>query len=122
MTRSRPLNHWAPCCGARPTTHKYSSSSSVSAFFETSTRYAMLAAQPIEHLPCGLRATSFHIGQPALNPLDRLDAVEQSLVGLRVLHDELRFPVDGQDQGMAGLPKTIEQLDRVAFEVAERPN
>jgi len=82
----------------------------------------MLAAQPIEHLPCGLRATSFHIGQPALNSLDRLDAVEQSLVGLRVLHDELRFPVDGQDQGMASLPKTIEQLDRVAFEVAERPN
>ena len=29
------MNHLAPCCGARPTTHRYSSSSSVSAFFES---------------------------------------------------------------------------------------
>ena len=30
--RSRPLNHAAPCWGARSTTYKYSSSSSASAF------------------------------------------------------------------------------------------
>jgi len=80
----------------------------------------MLAAQPIEHLPSGLRATGFDVGQAALNTLDGLNSIQQRLVGLRVLHHQLRLPVDGQDQGMTRLPKTIEQLDRVALEVTER--
>lgn len=54
--------------------------SSASAFLARSTRYGMPAAQPIEHLPRGLRATGLHVGQPALNPLDGLHAVEERLV------------------------------------------
>jgi len=82
----------------------------------------MLAAEPIEHLPRRLRAASFYIGQPTLNPLDSLNAVDQRLVGLRVLHDKLRLPIDGQNKGMTRLPKTIEQLDGVPLEVTERSN
>ena len=87
-----------------------------------STRYAMLAAQPVEHVPRALGATGLHIGQPALNPLDSVHAVEKRLVRLCILHHEFRLPVDGQDQGMTRLPKTIEELHRVPLKVAERPN
>jgi hypothetical protein len=41
----------------------------------------MLAAEPSEHLPRWFRATCLHVGQSALNPFDRFDAVEQGLVG-----------------------------------------
>jgi hypothetical protein len=82
----------------------------------------MLPAQPIERLARGLRATSLNIGQPALNPLDGLHSVKQRLVGLGILHDKLRLPVDGQDEGMTRLPKTIEQFDGVPLEVTERSN
>ena len=57
-------------------THRYSSSSSASALLAMSTRYAMLAAQPIERLPRGLRASGLHIGQTALNAFDRYSAGE----------------------------------------------
>ena len=55
--------------------------------------------------------------QPGTQP-----QIQQSLVGSRVLNDDFGLPVDGQDQGMAGLAQTIEQLDRVALEVARRSN
>jgi hypothetical protein len=42
IARSRPLNQAAPWVGALSMTQRYSSSSSASAFFVTSTRYAML--------------------------------------------------------------------------------
>src|SRR5690242_9875752 len=80
----------------------------------------MLAAEPGEHLPRWFRATCLYVGQSALNPFDRLDAVEQGLVSLRVLHHQLRLAVDRQNEGMAGLPKAIQEIDRVALEVAER--
>jgi hypothetical protein len=82
----------------------------------------MLPAQPIERLARGFRATGLYIGQPALNPLDGLHSVEQRLVGFGILHDKLRLPIDGQDEGMTSLPKTIEQLDGVPLEVTERSN
>jgi len=82
----------------------------------------MLATQPIEHLPRGLGATGFDVGQAALNALDGLDSIQQRLVGLRILYDQFRLPVDGQNQGMTCLSETIQQIDRVALEVTERPN
>jgi hypothetical protein len=97
-------------------------SSSASAFLVISTRYAMLTPQSIEHLPRWLRAADFHIRQPALNPFDGLDAVEQRLVSRRVLHHQLRFSIYGQDERMSGLAKAIEQLDGVALEITERAN
>jgi hypothetical protein len=82
----------------------------------------MLATQPIEHLPRGLGTTGFDIGQAALNALDGLDSIHERLVGLRILYDQFRLPVDGQHQGMTCLSETIQQIDRVALEVTERPN
>jgi CrcB protein len=69
--------------------------------------WLMVAAQPIERLPRRLGAASLHVGQPPLNSLDRLHAIEERLVGLRILDHELRLPVDSQDQGVAGLPKAV---------------
>ena len=40
----------------------------------------MLAAQPIEHLPCRLGAPGLHVRKSVLNPFDGFDAVEQRLV------------------------------------------
>src|SRR3989442_145368 len=93
---SRPLNHLAPCCGARSTTHRYSSSRSASARRAISTRYAMLAAQPSKYLPCRLGAAGLHVRQTPLNPFDGFDAVEERLVGLSILHDHFGLAVDGQ--------------------------
>src|SRR5262245_39167033 len=93
--RSRPLNHRAPCCGARSTTHWYSSSRSASARRAISTRYAMLAAQTLEHLPRRFGAAGLHVRQAVLDTFDRLDAIEKRLVGRCILHDQLGLAVDG---------------------------
>src|SRR5262245_21529444 len=115
--RSRPLNHRAPCCGARSTTHRYSSSRSASARRATSTRYAMLAAQAIEHLPRGFGAPGLHVRQAFLNPFDGFDAIEQRLVGRRILNNQLGLAVDRQDQRVPGLSKAAEQIDGIALEL-----
>jgi hypothetical protein len=119
--RSRPLNHRAPCCGARPTTHRYSSSRSTSAQRAISTRYAMLAAQPREDLPRRFGAASFHVRQSLLNPFDSFDPIEQRLVGRRILDHEFSLAVDGQDKRMSGLSEAIEQIGGIALEFAKRP-
>src|SRR5262245_39638727 len=101
-------------------TQRYSSSSSPSAFFAISTRYAMLPAQPVKHLPRRLRAAGLYIRQSPLYAFDRLDAIKQGLVGLGILHDQLRLAIDRQHKGVPGLPQAVQQIDRVALEVAER--
>src|SRR5262249_26594309 len=60
------------------------------------------------------------IRQSSLYAFDRLYTVEQSLVRLGVLHDQLRLAVDGQHQGVSRLPEAVQQVNRVALEVAER--
>ena len=82
--------------------HRYSSSSWSSALFAISTRYAMLATQPVEHRPSRLRAAGTHVGQPSLEALDGLHAIEQVLIGLGVLDHNLGSSVDRQDQRIAG--------------------
>ena len=79
----------------------------------------MLTPQSIEHLPRRLRAAGFHIRQPALNPLDGFDAVEERLVGRRVLHHQLGSSVHRQDERMSGLAKAIEQFDGITVEITE---
>jgi hypothetical protein len=79
----------------------------------------MLPAQPGEHLPRRFRAARLHIREPPLNPFDRLDAVEQGLVGRRILDHELGLAVDGQDKGVSGLSEAIEQVEGIAFELTE---
>ena len=49
-------------------------------------------------------------------------SVEQRLIGLGVLHDQLRLAIDRQNKGMPGLSKAVQEIDRVALEVTERPN
>src|SRR3972149_12019457 len=120
IARSRPLNHLAPCRGARATPHRHSSSRSASAFLAISTRYGMLPAEPGEHLLCRFRAAGLHIRQSPLNAFDRFDAVEQRLIGLGVLHDTLRLAIDRQNEGMPGLSEAVQEVDRVALEVTER--
>jgi len=68
----------------------------------SSTRYAMFASKPVEHLPRRLRASSLHISQASLDALNGLYAFQKLLVGFRILDDDLRFPVDRQDQRVAG--------------------
>jgi hypothetical protein len=68
----------------------------------------MLAPQASEGLPRRSGAAGLHVGQPSLDPFDGFNAIQQRLIGFRVLDDELRFPVDGQDQGMSRLPQAIE--------------
>src|SRR5882672_4726519 len=68
----------------------------------SSTRYAMLAPLPVEHLPRWLRAPSLHISQASLDALNGLHALQKFLVGLRILDDDLGFPIDRQDQRVAG--------------------
>jgi len=114
------LNHKEPWFGARSMTHRYSSSSWASAIFAISTRYAMLAPQPVEHPPRWLGTAGLYIGQPSLKALDGFDATQKLLVGFRVLHDELCPSVDREDQRIAGLPETVEQIYCVSLEVAER--
>ena len=58
----------------------------------TSTRYAMFASKPVEHLPRWLRASSLHISQASLDALNGLYALQKLLVGCRVLDDDLGFP------------------------------
>src|SRR5262249_61365006 len=99
--RSRPLNQRAPCCGARPTTHQYSSSRSASARRAISTRYAMLAAQLVEHLPRRLGAAGLHVRKAVLNPFDRFDPVEPRLVGPGILDPPLDILLDVLDQARA---------------------
>src|SRR5262245_43618913 len=120
--RSRPLNHFAPAAAPdrRPT--GTSSSRSAAARRAISTRYAMLAAEPREHLPRRLGAARLHVRQTMLNPFDRLDAVEERLVGLGILHDQLGLAVDGQDKRVSGLPEPIQQVDGIALELTERTN
>src|SRR5205814_7579195 len=93
---SRPLNHFAPWLGARSTTQRYSSSRSASAFLVNSTRYAMFAPEPVEHLPRGLRTSSLHVSEPSLNALDGFDAFEQLLVGFSILDDDFGLAVNRQ--------------------------
>jgi hypothetical protein len=57
-----------------------------------------------------------------MNALNRLDAFEKLLVGLRVLDDDLGLPVNRQDQWITGLLEAIEELRGVALEIAEGSN
>jgi hypothetical protein len=82
----------------------------------------MFASKPVEHLPRWLRATSLHIGKASLNALNGLYALQKLLVGFRILHDDLGFPVDRQDQRVAGFLETVEEFRRISFEVAEGSN
>jgi hypothetical protein len=82
----------------------------------------MLAAKPGEDLPRRLRATGLDVRQSLLNPFDGFDPIQQRLVGCRILDHEFGFAVDGQDKGEPGLPEPIEQIDRFALELTERPN
>ena len=47
----------------------------------------MLAPQSVEHFPCRLRASGFHVGQPSLKALDGLHAIEKVLVGFGIPTD-----------------------------------
>jgi hypothetical protein len=47
------------------------------AFLAISTRYAMLAAEPSEHLLRRFRTAGLHIRQSPLNPFDCLDAIAE---------------------------------------------
>jgi hypothetical protein len=82
----------------------------------------MFASKPVEHLPNWLRASSLHIGQASLDALNGLYAFQKLLVGFRILDDDLRFPVDRQDQRVAGFLEAVEELRRISFEVAEGSN
>ena len=79
----------------------------------------MRAAEPVEHSLRGFDAAGLDVGQPALNAFDCLNAIKQRLVRLGVLDDEFGLAVDGQDDGVTGLPQTIEQIGRVSLEVTE---
>jgi hypothetical protein len=82
----------------------------------------MFASKPVEHLPRWLRASSVHISQASLNALNGLYALQKLLVGFRILDDDLGFPVDRQDQRIAGFLEAVEELRRISFEVTERSN
>jgi hypothetical protein len=56
----------------------------------SSTRYAMFASKPVEHLPRWLRASGLHITQASLDALNGLDAFQKLLVGFRILDDRGR--------------------------------
>ena len=49
----------------------------------------MLAPRTVEYLPCRLRASGLHVGQPLLEALDSLHAIEKRLVGSCILNDDL---------------------------------
>jgi hypothetical protein len=82
----------------------------------------MLPAKPIEHFASRLAAASLRVGEPALDSLNRLHALEELLVGFGVLDDDLGSAVDRQDQGIAGLLEPFQELRRISLEIAERPN
>jgi hypothetical protein len=82
----------------------------------------MLAAQPTEDVPRRLCAAGLHVSQSLLNPFDGFDSVEEGLVGRRILDDEFGLAVDGQNEGVPGPSDAIEEIDGIAFELAERPN
>src|SRR5262249_27562395 len=117
--RSRPLNHAAPCFGARSITQRYNSSSSASAFFASSTWYAMLASEPVEHLPRRPRSPRLHIRKPALNALDGFHAFDELLVRFSILHDDFRLAIDRQHKRIAGPLEAFEQFRGIALEIAE---
>jgi hypothetical protein len=77
-------------------------------------------AQPREDLPRRFGAASFHVRQSLLNPFDGFDPIEQRLVGRRILDHEFSLAVDGQHKRVSGRPQTVQQVNRVAFEVTER--
>lgn len=79
----------------------------------------MFTPQPVEHVPCWLRASGLHVSQPSLNALDGLHVIEKLLVGFRILNNDLSVAVDCQDQWVVCLPEAVEELRRVSFEVAE---
>ena len=49
----------------------------------------MPASNLVEHFSCRPRPSSLHVSQSTLNALDRLYAIEELLVGRRVLNDDL---------------------------------
>ena len=74
-------------------------------FLAISTRYAMLSAEPSEHLPSGFRAASLHIRQSPLYPFDRLHP-DQPLQNLS-LKLSLPAPKTGPPE-----PRAANSLDR----------
>ena len=68
----------------------------------------MLPAQPIEHIARRLGPAGLHVSESTLQRLHRLDPIEQVLVGFRILNDDLRAPVDRQDERMSGALEAIE--------------
>jgi hypothetical protein len=88
--------------------------------FASSTRYAMLAAEPVQALAGWFRAASLYVCKPSLNALDGLHALQELLVGLGVLDDDLGLTVSRENQRVAGLLEAFEQFRRVALEVARR--
>lgn len=53
---------------------------------------------------------------------DELKCDKQRLVCLCVLHNQLRLSVDREHEGMADRSEAVQEVSRVAFEVAERPD
>jgi hypothetical protein len=49
----------------------------------------MSASKPGKHFPRRLRASGLHLSQPTLDALNRLYALEQLLVGPRILDHDL---------------------------------
>jgi hypothetical protein len=85
----------------------------------------MAPAQLVEHLAGRARPS---VGDIVHALPDRLvnvgagGAVEQSLVGFRVLHDGLGLPVDGQDHRPLALLHLLEDLARPPPEICEGLN
>src|SRR6202035_1002811 len=93
-----------------------------SALFASSTRYAMFASKPVEHLPRWLRSPSLHISQASLNSLNGRYALQKLLVGFCILHDDLGFSVDRQDQRVAGSLEAVEEFRGIALKIADGSN
>jgi hypothetical protein len=85
----------------------------------------MAPAQLVEHLACGPGPPVndvLHALPDGLVDIGASGAVEQALIGFRVLHDGLRLAVDGKDHGSPALLDRLKKFARLPPEIGQRLN